>query len=47
MTEIKSMWKSLMEPVYQWTRLGPEDEKWADWTVMFLTALILIDLVVM
>lgn len=46
MTEIKSMWKSLMAPVYEWCHVNSVDEKWADWAVMFLTTLILIDLAV-
>lgn len=45
--EIKMMWKSLMAPIYDWCGLLVPDEKWADWSVMFLLGIIMVELVVM
>lgn len=45
--EIKTMWKSLVAPIYDWCGLLAPDEKWADWSVMFLLGLIMVELVVM
>lgn len=47
MTEIKTMWKDLMIPIYNWCALSEPDEKWADWSVMFLLGIIMVELVVM
>lgn len=47
MAEIKVMWKDLMIPVYDWLELSAADEKWADWSAMFLVGIIIVDLVVM
>ena len=45
--EFKGMWKELMVPVYNWLELPATDEKWADWSVMFLLGIIVVDLATM
>ncbi|MDT7019330.1 hypothetical protein RIN67_02965 [Levilactobacillus namurensis] len=45
--EMKALWKDLMTPVYRWFELPDGDEKWADWSAMFLVGIIIVDLVVM
>lgn len=45
--EFKEFWKDLMTPVYDWLSLTRADEKWADWSVMFLLGIIMVELVVM
>lgn len=46
LTEFKMFWKDLMRPIYGWLELPAPDEKWADWSVMFLTGIIITDLVI-
>ena len=45
--EFKVFWKDLMQPVYNWLELPTADEKWADWSVMFLLGIIVVDLAIM
>lgn len=45
-SEVKGMWKELMVPVYNWLELPVADEKWADWSVMFLLGIVVIELAV-
>ncbi len=43
-SEVKGVWKELMAPVYGWLELPVADEKWADWSVMVLLGIIVVDL---
>jgi len=45
--EFKAFWKVLMHPTYEWLALPAADEKWADWSVMFLLGIIIVDLATM